>query len=107
MALTACLTVGSTSFPALVSSALSPSVLDVLRSFGCSQFVVQAGSSPVSFSPSNDASGLHVQLHDFLDDIDDVVSGADLVISHAGNAQLLPEPKPSCITITMLIKTIF
>lgn len=105
----ALLTVGSTHFDELVKAALEPAALGALRDRGITSFVVQYGAGNirqilryVALEPEEGfptASGgiactirtgeaVRVEMHPFLDDIDNRMGLSDLVISHAGRLDL-------------------
>lgn len=102
---TALLTVGSTSFPSLIATALALPTLAALRDQGFDELLVQHGRSALpegwstgSPSPPKDLpAGLRVELFAFRDGIEDLYPGVDLVISHAGASCLvLARPSPPC-----------
>ncbi|GAA95177.1 glycosyltransferase family 1 protein [Mixia osmundae IAM 14324] len=85
---TALLTVGSTQFAALAEAALSPDVLHALRSLGYDTFIVQKGDSILS-RPTPTVAGLQIDVHDYMDSLDDRMQSCQLVISHAGSGSIL------------------
>lgn len=113
----ALLTVGSTEFRPLVDAALSQPVLDALRAYGCTRFIVQYGKqerpSVGNASATGSASSssqlqlqLQVELHAFMGDIEEKMVEADLVLCHAGAGSILaalrgpalsPLPLPSSV----------
>ena len=89
----ALLTVGSTEFRPLVDAALSQPVLDALRAYGCTRFIVQYGkqerpsvgnANAIGSASSSSQLQLQVELHAFMGDIEEKMVEADLVLCHAG-----------------------
>lgn len=110
---TALLTVGSTQFDDLVKAALEPASLQALRNHGITRFIVQYGEGNirqilryVALDPEggfptvsggvsctiNTGEDVHVEMYPFLDDIDQRMSSADIVISHAGRSPCIRIP---------------
>lgn len=91
-------TVGSTKFDALINSTLSEPVLNALRSKGFTSLVVQSGNSPVDVSGGTTAdsvtrlqkSGLDIEIWKFKPSLEPEYERADLIISHAGEFEILP-----------------
>jgi beta-1,4-N-acetylglucosaminyltransferase len=107
---TALLTVGSTQFDNLVTSALNPLSLEALYTRGITRFIVQYGTGDIRYilrlvalqpedgfpSPSTTSDGaaevitiktsqgVQVEMYAFMDDIEERMMDADLVLSHAG-----------------------
>lgn len=81
--MTAYATVGSTRFDDLVTAVLSTECLHALVSLGIYRLSVQRGSSPVPMA-SGAPVELEVDVQDYVNDVDERISAADLVISHAG-----------------------
>lgn len=81
----ALLTVGSTEFEQLVDAALGQDTISALESKGYTRFIVQYGrqAKPQLVGQSSLAS-VEVELHAFMDDIEERMKDADLVLSHAG-----------------------
>jgi len=87
---TALLTVGSTEFTSLVSSALSKQVLQALVDKGYTRFIVQYGKSKLpSFKKGENGSLVDVEMHDFMKDIEERMREVELVICHAGAGSIL------------------
>lgn len=88
----ALLTVGSTSFTALIAAVLAPPTLEALCAAGFDELLLQYGQSalPPGWTETGKQStnptpkGLKVTPFAFRDGIEDLYSGVDLVISHAG-----------------------
>lgn len=76
-------TVGSTKFPDLVESVISPSFLKALKDHGYRTLVIQHGASEPSRIPS-DVDQLHVETFSYKPSLTEDFSQADLVLSHAG-----------------------
>ncbi|KAK9898080.1 glycosyltransferase family 1 protein [Cystobasidium minutum MCA 4210] len=106
----ALLTVGSTHFDELVKAALEPTTLEAMFKRGITRFVVQYGQGdirqilrnvalePVEGFPVvsggvsatvKTSEGVEVQMYAFMDDIEDRMANASLVISHAGAGSIL------------------
>jgi len=105
----ALLTVGSTHFDELVKAALDPAALAALRDQGITSLVVQYGAGNirqilryVALDPEEGfptvsggvtctiktGEAVNVEMHPFLDDIDERMGLSDLVISHAGGLHM-------------------
>lgn len=101
----ALLTVGSTQYDELVKAALEPASLQALAQQGIKQFIVQYGQGNIrqilryeALEPEGGfpvtsggvsctiqtGQGVTVEMHAFLDDIDERMGRADVVVSHAG-----------------------
>ena len=77
------LTVGTTSFDELVSSIMKRNVLEALHNKGYESIIIQYGKG--KFIPNEGVRhGMIVSAFDFKDNIQENLSKADLVISHAG-----------------------
>jgi beta-1,4-N-acetylglucosaminyltransferase len=99
-------TVGSTLFPALTDSVLSPSFISLLSSHGIDRLIIQYGRADLPFNtttkdmamnpaghgstvwkPDGSSSGVAVEVMRFTDDFEGLVASADAIISHAGQSQ--------------------
>ena len=89
--------VGSTSFDALVETAVSKPFLDVLRAKGFSRLIVQRGRStvktPGTYVDNEDyvtfnQHGIEIELWKYKPSLRAEMEIADIVISHAGTFQL-------------------
>nr|XP_021155961.1 LOW QUALITY PROTEIN: putative bifunctional UDP-N-acetylglucosamine transferase and deubiquitinase ALG13 [Columba livia] len=91
-------TVGTTSFDDLIATVSSPAALQVLRSRGYEQLVLQVGRGALEPAPSGSAA-VAVESFRFKDSL---ARDADLVISHAGAGsclETLEEGKPLIVVI--------
>jgi beta-1,4-N-acetylglucosaminyltransferase len=86
-------TVGSTSFDALVQRVLSEPVLHILRLKGYSTVVVQYGTSDLNSISETHwplvKYGVHIEVWPFKTSLQSTYEEADLVISHAGSGTIL------------------
>ncbi|CDZ96862.1 Predicted glycosyltransferase [Phaffia rhodozyma] len=90
-------TVGSTSFTALISHVLSIDSLAALTTQGFRKLIVQYGNSDLpprwvagtQNIHTTDERTIEVELWKFRDRVEDIVDQADLVISHAGAGSIL------------------
>lgn len=110
----ALLTVGSTHFDDLVKAALEPTALEALSQQGITRFIVQYGQGDirqilryVALEPEEGfpvvsggitatiktSQGVIVEMYPFMDDIEERMTKADIVISHAG------EKLASCLVV--------
>lgn len=88
-------TVGSTHFDALIDAVLSVSVLDALKEKGYDRLVVQCGAydkaNKLNGNVADDAwsflqEKIHVEVWRYKPSLNEEISAADLVISHAGKS---------------------
>lgn len=81
-------TVGSTKFDALVQEVVHEETFQAFRQAGVTNIVIQCGNSalPSSWTPplETQLDGLHVEIWRFKPSLEEDISKADLVISHAG-----------------------
>lgn len=110
----ALLTVGSTQFDDLVKAALEPTAVEALSQQGVTRFVVQYGQGDirqilryVALEPEEGfpvvsggvtatirtSQGVTVEMYPFMDDIEERMMKAEIVISHAG------EEVASCLVV--------
>ncbi|OCF71510.1 hypothetical protein I204_07568 [Kwoniella mangroviensis CBS 8886] len=104
-------TVGSTLFPDLTDSFLSPSILALLELHRIRRLIIQYGRAELpldhglhihldgSGKGSVNVGGMRVELIGFTDDFEGLVRGSDWVVSHAGSGSILTTlrlnpPKP-------------
>lgn len=91
----AILTVGSTSFNPLVQAFLTDATLSALVEYGINRRLAQVGQSTLptgwsegvnsrTLSSRSSEISVNVEIMRFLDDLEERVGQADLVISHAG-----------------------
>lgn len=80
----ALLTVGSTQFDELVQAGLSSDCLRALAGKHITRFIVQYGRGKDPSALFQPVPGVQVELHAFMNDIEERMKDVDLVISHAG-----------------------
>ncbi|KAL7270973.1 N-acetylglucosaminyldiphosphodolichol N-acetylglucosaminyltransferase catalytic subunit alg13 [Rhizina undulata] len=87
------ITVGATApFPSLISAALSPAVLKTLASLGYRNLRIQYGASEDVFDANvsrENGTGIKVSGFDFVENLQNEIVKADLIISHAGSGSIL------------------
>lgn len=102
------LTIGSTRFDALITSAFTERFLSSLRKKGYTTLVVQCGNSTFEFSSKIQngetqklsRAGVDVEFWKFKPSLQEDYEKADLVISHAGSGTILDVlrmPKPMIV----------
>eukprot|EP00250_Pteridium_aquilinum_P005029 c15190_g1_i2 orf=307-813(-) len=79
-------TVGTTSFDALIKAVDAPECKAAIARQGYSSLVLQIGRG--SYLPSKDEADIKVDFFTFASDLKDHMRSADLVISHAGSGSI-------------------
>ena len=77
-------TVGTTSFDALVEALDSPAVVDILRARGYTSLTMQIGRGTYRPRRVRTRPGFRVDVFDFRPSLDEAMRAASLVVSHAG-----------------------
>ncbi|XP_049983152.1 UDP-N-acetylglucosamine transferase subunit ALG13 isoform X5 [Alexandromys fortis] len=81
-------TVGTTSFDDLVASVVAPDCVEILKSLGYNQLVLQIGRGTVVPEPFRTES-FTLDVYRYKDSLKEDLQQADLVISHAGAGSCL------------------
>ncbi|KAG8961257.1 N-acetylglucosaminyldiphosphodolichol N-acetylglucosaminyltransferase catalytic subunit alg13 [Tulasnella sp. 419] len=91
------ITVGSTKFDNLIELVLGEQMIEVFSKHGFTNVVVQCGNSslfpewvdPAALPIESIKSGVHIHVWRFKPSLEEEISNADLVISHAGSGTIL------------------
>ncbi|GAA5945321.1 hypothetical protein JCM1841_000810 [Sporobolomyces salmonicolor] len=97
MSRTAILTVGSTRFDPLVASFLQPAILSALASHGVNRILAQVGNSalPTGWELGTvQRDGVKCEVVRFLQDLEERMGRAEVVVSHAGAGSILAFLRP-------------
>lgn len=97
-------TVGTTKFDSLINKVTSDEVLQILKSKGCKNLILQLGNgSPVDVKDINDKFGIAVDQYEFkYESVRSDIINSDLIIGHAGAGtcmDILNNGKPGLVVV--------